>query len=516
MNKSLVGSPCDTAQQGCNGTQQGLLPMEDVEDGPEHAAGESSLLDSLPISTIIVDESLQVAWVNRNFLEKTQRDIHRTLGSRVTTLFPGPLLDYIGLERKLRATFSTGQTFIGEPLAYRAPGLSARAYSYFITPVRAGVWRGHTLILLEDITEKMRLMEEARSAQRHLANLVEHAHDLIISTDAEGRIISWNPALERTSGYTADHMQGRLLFDLFEESQRDEVIGILRYLRARRVVSDLELDLKTRSGHRVRIAWSFSPICDENAPVTACVAVGRDLSERRTLEMQLFQSEKLAALGVMAGGIAHELRNPLTICSSAAQFLEAEIPSSASLAREGLAKITNAARRASAIIDALLRFASPSGNQVEPVNLVTIVRDTVNLIASQAGVQDVQISQNFPSSVVPVLGDTNLLQQVAMNLLLNALQAMAGGGQLTVSVLTEGDEALISLRDTGYGISDELIGRIFDPFFTTRSSGKGTGLGLAVSYAIVQQHRGRIEVASVNGEGSTFTVRLPLAHSDEH
>jgi len=511
VNKTRVGNPYDTAQQGSGGAWQSLLP---IEEWPESAAGESILLDSLPFSTIIVDESLRVAWVNRNFLEKTRREIRGTIGSRVTTLFPDPLLDYIGLESKLRSTFSTGQTFTGEPLAYRAPGLSARTYSYFITPVRAGVWRNHALILLEDITEKMRLIEEARSVQRHLANLVEHAHDLIISTDAEGKIISWNPALERTSGYASDHVRGRMLFDLFEESQRDDVIGTLRRLQARKVVSDQELDLKTRGGQRVRIAWSFSPICDEKALVTACVAIGRDLSERRALEMQLFQSEKLAALGVMAGGIAHELRNPLTICSSAAQFLEAEFPSSTVLAQEGLAKITNATRRASAIIDALLRFASPSGNQVEQVNLVAIVRDTLNLIASQAAVQNVRITQDFPSPVVPVLGDTNLLQQVAMNLLLNALQAMPGGGQLAVSLQSEGEEVLMLVRDTGYGIAPEVIGKIFDPFFTTRSNVKGTGLGLAVSYAIVQQHRGRIEVASEKDEGSTFTVHLPFARPD--
>ena len=505
MSNLRVGDPCDTEQQGSS-PWHSPLP---INDWPESAAGESVLLDSLPFSTIILDESLRVAWVSRNFLERTGRDIHRTIGARVTTLFPDPLLDYIGLEGKLRATFSTGQTFTGEPLAYRAPGLSARTYSYFITPVRAGVWRNHALILLEDITEKMRLMEEARSVQRHLANLVEHAHDLIISTDAEGKIISWNPALERTSGYASHHVKGRMLFELFEESQRDEVIGILRHLQARKVVSDQELDLKTREGQRVRIAWSFSPICDEKSDVTACVAVGRDLSERQALEMQLFQSEKLAALGVMAGGIAHELRNPLTICSSAAQFLEAELPPSASLAREGLAKITNATRRASAIIDALLRFASPSGNHVEQVNLVAIVRNTLNIIASQAVVQNVQITQDFP-----VLGDTNLLQQVAMNLLLNALQAMPDGGQLAVSLRSEGGEALMSVQDTGYGIAEELIGRIFDPFFTTRSNVKGTGLGLAVSYAIVQQHRGRIEVASKKGEGSTFTVRLALDRPD--
>lgn len=288
MNKSLICGPYDTARQGCSDMRQ--MPFT-TEDGPEAVAGESSLLDSLPFSTIIVDEALQVTWVNRNFLEKTQRDILQTVGSRVTTLFPGPLLDYIGLESKLRAAFSTGQTFTGEPLAYRAPGLSARTYSYFITPVRAGVWRGHTLILLEDISEKMRLMEEARSVHRHLANLVEHAHDLIISTDAEGRIISWNPALERVSGYTANHMRGRMLFDLFEESQRDEVIGILSHLRSGQIVNDQGLDLKTRNDRRVRIAWSFSPIQDDNAPVTACVAIGRDLSERRSWSCSFFKAK---------------------------------------------------------------------------------------------------------------------------------------------------------------------------------------------------------------------------------
>lgn len=500
--------PRDAARQDSGDMWQKFPPMK---SWPEAIASESVLLDSLPFSILIVDESLRVTWVSRNFLEKTGRDIHTTIGSRVTKLFPDPLLAYIGLEGKLRSTFSTGKTFTGEPLAYRAPGISTRTYSYSIMPVRAGVWQDHALILLEDITEKIRLMEETRSIQRHLANLVENAHDLIISTDSEGKIISWNPALERISGHAADHVRGRILFDLFAESQRDEVIETLRRLQARKVVSDQELDLKTRDGQWVRIAWSFSPICDEKSSVTACVAVGRDLSERLALERQLFQSEKLAALGVMAGGIAHELRNPLTICSSAAQLLEAELPPSASLAREGLSKITNATRRASAIIDALLRFASPSRNRVEQINLVAlIIRDTLSLIASQAAAQNVLIRQDVPAVLLPVEGDTNLLQQVAMNLLLNALQAMPSGGQLGISLRSEGADALMSVQDTGHGIAPDLMGRIFDPFFTTRTNSKGTGLGLAVSYAIVQQHRGRIDVVSEEGQGSTFTVRLPL------
>jgi signal transduction histidine kinase len=239
--------------------------------------------------------------------------------------------------------------------------------------------------------------------------------------------------------------------------------------------------------------------------------VGRDLVERRTLEQHLYQSEKLAALGVMAGGIAHELRNPLSVSFSAAQFLLDPIDDP-SFHRECVGKILQGIERSSAIVENLLRFARPSaGNQAVCVNLVTVVRETLGVLASQGRLQRINLSEHYEEALLPVSGNANLLQQVITNLVLNAYQAMPEGGDVSIFTRRESDMAAVYVRDTGCGISQVHMDRIFEPFFTTRPAGEGTGLGLSICYTIVKQHGGAIDVeSSVEGQGSTLVVRLPL------
>lgn len=477
--------------------------------------GEDIILDRIPFSVLIVNSSMHVVWANKNWLEKTHRHIRDVVGVRVTELFPESMVNYMSLELNLRSVFRTGKTFTGTPLTYRAPGTTSWIYSYVISLLDAGYWREHVFLLLEDITEKMQLMEKTRSVSRHLTNVVEHAHDLIISTDKEGRIISWNPSAERLTGFTEAEIKGHSLTELFNEGGKDAITDIILRLNKLEVIRDKELDLRSHSGKIAPIAWSFSPISAGTGSVEALVAIGRDLSERRAFEMQLFQTEKLAALGVMAGGIAHEIRNPLAVCFSCAQFLKTELPDSASSMQEIVTKMIDSIQRASTIIEALLRFAKPSDtNRLMPIDIVQIVKETVDLIAAQVVLRGIRISQDYPSSCLTVMGNSSLLQQVVMNLVLNAQQAMPDGGDLAISIHQEGENAVICISDTGHGIAADNIGKIFDPFFTTRPHGEGTGLGLAVSYAIIQQHLGSIDAFGSAGKGSTFTVRIPLV--DQH
>ena len=477
--------------------------------------GEDIILDRIPFSVLIVDSSMHVIWANKNWLEKTHRRIKDVLGARVTDLFPESMVNYMSLEANLRSVFRTGNTFTGTPLTYRAPGTTSWIYSYVISLLDAGVWSGNVFLLLEDITEKMQLIEQTRSVSRHLTNVIEHAHDLIISTDKQGRIISWNPSAERLTEFNENEIKGHFLSELFDDTGKEAISEIIRRLTKLEVIRDKELDLHSRSGKIAPIAWSFSPISAGNGTVDAFVAVGRDLSERRAFETQIFQTEKLAALGVMAGGIAHEIRNPLAVCFSCAQFLKAELPDSENSLQEIVTKMIDSIQRASTIIEALLRFAKPSEtNYLVPVDLVGIIKETVDIISAQFVLQGIKIHQDYPSSPISVMGNSGLLQQVVMNLLLNAQQAMPDGGSLTLSVRKEGGKAVMIISDTGHGIAANNLGKIFDPFFTARPHGEGTGLGLAVSYAIIQQHSGSIEAVGKEGKGSVFTVRLPLG--DQH
>lgn len=492
--------------------QKNTIPVPSVPSEGWYEKLYYMLLGNIPFSLLLIDRTLRVVSANRNFLVKARRSEETTVGGRINEVFPDAILEFTQLEVKIRRVFDTGQPLPGAQMTYRAPGVSTRIYYYTVVPVKSGNVVEHAMLVMDDITEKVQLSEKARMAERHLASVIESANDLVVSTDAEGRIISWNTAAERISGFRVDAVRGRLLAELCNPAQRDAMTTIIGRLVKSGAVQLQELSLVARSGGLVPVDWSCSPIRDYANKVSGVVAVGRDLTERRAFEQHIFQSEKLAALGVMAGGIAHELRNPLSVSFSAAQFM-LDSSHDPAFQKECVSKIIDGIQRSSGIIENLLRFARPApSDQVEVINLVTLVQETVKLLTPQAKIQKIKIFENYPASpFVPISGNTSLLQQVVMNLILNAYQAMPAGGQIKIAVRREATEAVVKVGDTGCGIPHANLGRVFDPFFTTQPVGKGTGLGLSICHTIVKQHGGVIEVDSLEGQGSTFTVRFPPA-----
>ena len=225
---------------------------------------------------------------------------------------------------------------------------------------------------------------------------------------------------------------------------------------------------------------------------------------------KLYQNERLVALGVMAGGIAHELRNPLSVCFSAALFLRDQ-PGDPAEQQLCTQKIIEGIEKSSAIIDNLLRFARPPlDDEMRPTNLVSVLHESVTTMTAQVRLQRIKLLEDYEEANVPILGNAVLLQQVLMNLFLNACQAMPAGGEIRTAVRRNASEAVLWVRDTGEGIAPENVSRLFDPVFTTRREGQGNGLGLPICRLIVQRHGGTITVESVLGEGSTFTIWLPL------
>lgn len=471
------------------------------------------LLGNIPFSLILTDSNLRVVSANRNFIEKSRRTEDNTIGRPIREVFPEAIMEFTRLEAKIRGVFDSGLALPGAQMTYRAPGVPIRSYFYTVIPIKTGTLVEHAMLVMDDITEKMQLSEKARMVERHLASVVECAHDLVVSTDPNGYITSWNKAAERISGYRSDVVRGQLLADLSETNQRKAMAAIIRQLVDGDVVEFFsEINMVAPSGALIPVDWSFSTIRDDSGKVSGIVAVGRDLLERRALEQHLYQSEKLAALGVMAGGIAHELRNPLSVSFSAAQFLM-EPSDDPAFQKECVGKVIEGIERSSLIIENLLRFARPStSSQQESLNLVNVMRETLSVLAPQAKLQNISLTQHYNETFLPILGNANLLQQVIMNLVLNAYQAISDGGEVSVLTRRDGDKAVVRVRDNGCGISPAHLSRIFDPFFTTRSGGRGTGLGLSICHTLVTQHGGSIAVeSSVVGQGTTFVVRLPMA-----
>jgi len=471
----------------------------------------TSILDSIPTSLSVIDRALRVVSVNRNFLEKTRREEQATLGRKIEEVFPQVLLGYTQLDQKVRDVFRTGQPVEGGKLSYRAPGLPTRIYYYRLIPLKTGETVENVMLLMDDITEREQLGEEVRRTERHLASVVECANDLVVSMDPGGRILTWNRAAEQTSGLRLEELKGQYLSNLCSEEERQKMGSWLAQLaKGQFTKKSMEINLRTKGGEEVPIAWAGSRMLDDEHRIVGLVAVGRDLTERKRLEAQLIQSAKLTSLGVMAGGIAHEIRNPLAISSAAAQLL-LERSNDEGFREEAAEKIYSGIQRASYIIENLLKFARPPEERLVAVDIGEALEETLSLLTNQLRVQRVELRKDFASDLPLVMGNKSLLQQVFSNMILNACNAMPDGGSLTITTkMGSGNKLEIEFADTGVGVPTEHMSKIFDPFFTTMPVGKGIGLGLSISYSIIQQHQGTIEVESEVGKGTTFTVRLPV------
>jgi PAS domain S-box-containing protein len=468
------------------------------------------LLDAIPSSVLLIDKDMRIVSVNRNFLEKSQRTISNTTGHLLNEVFPPVILDHMDITQHIYQVFEKNQATRGERMTYRAPGVAMRIYYYRILPFsRKGIVE-NALLLMDDVTEQVRLGEEVRRIERHLASIVESASDIVLSTDIEGRIWTWNAAAQKLSGYPVHEIKDHFLFEYCTSDHQEDVKRAFASMKRGNGSQMAEWDLITKHGNSIEVSWVLSPMLDDSSRTVGIVGLGRDLTERRKFEAQLFQSQKLTALGVMAGGIAHEVRNPLAISSSATQFLMDD-DITPEFRKECAEKIQTGIKRASIIIENLLRFARPSEkSEVAQVDLLPLLKDTLNLVKNQARIQKIHMVSHLLEEPVLISGNGSLLQQVFMNLLLNAINAMPDGGTLSISAEIMVNEVAVRIADTGFGISKPEIDKIFDPFYTTSPPGKGTGLGLSISYSIVKQHLGNIEVESVEGKGTTFIVRLPI------
>ncbi|MBI3090094.1 MAG: PAS domain S-box protein [Candidatus Tectomicrobia bacterium] len=475
-----------------------------------------AILETVPFSIFILDANLKVLEANRNFLKKSRQHAKDVLGRRIEEVFPRVFSESTDLIGKVQNSFSDGDCVREGKLTYKAPGIAATVYYYLVIPLlEEGARPSLVMLLLEDITEKERLGAEVRSAWRHWASAVESVTDIIFSATPDGTIQTWNKAAEEISGYKPRALRGIKVMSLcVDESEVEKMERAFRALALGAPQRDLQIDLRDSKGQRLPVSWSFSALRDDTGHLSGIVAVGRDLTERKRMEAQLIQTAKMAAMGVMAGGIAHEIRNPLAVSSSAAQLL-LDDHGDGQFRKEAAQKIYTNIAQASRIIENLLRFARPSSGAFEVFPLEASLDEIVSLVSNQLILSQITLVKRYGKQSLRVRGIKNLLQQVFLNITLNAVNAMReGGGELLVATRckTGGERrsVLVSFTDQGCGIPRENLSRIFDPFFTTQPVGQGTGLGLSVSYSIVKQMGGCIHVTSEVGSGSTFEVELPL------
>jgi two-component system NtrC family sensor kinase len=268
---------------------------------------------------------------------------------------------------------------------------------------------------------------------------------------------------------------------------------------------NLDQRVEVRSGDEFQeLAETF------NAMAEALKARDEQLKEQAT--RKVMESERLAMVGQLAAGVAHEINNPLTGIVTYSQLLLEKAPGEGST-RSSLQKIVTQANRCRKIVRGLLDFSRQSKPDERPCNVNTVLQECLSLVANQALFQNIEIVRELGDELPPVPMDPSQIQQVFLNLIINAAEATSGPGRLTVTtrMASSGRSVEVSFADTGCGIKQEDLERVFEPFFTTKGARRGTGLGLAISYGIVKEHRGAISVASEVGKGTTFVVSLPLS-----
>jgi two-component system NtrC family sensor kinase len=372
-------------------------------------------------------------------------------------------------------------------------------------------------LLYQEQTERAAELELLKEFNE---SIVESINVGLLAVDSAGRITGCNTALEELLGVQRDRAVGARVEDLFADDFAETLqqalgesgweLASLRHI--------YKLHTATRDGHSLILNIAFAPLRrTEIAAHTGALVVLEDVTARVRLEEQLQQREKLSSIGLLAAGVAHEINTPLTGVSSYTQMLLGMLADS-DPKHKLLEKIHRQTERATGIVNNLLNFSrTGSATEFDEVDVNRVLDDTLQLLEPQLRQSQIEIMRDYDAHLPPAYGNGGKLQQVFTNLILNARDAIPDGGRITLSTTTEDGESIsVLVADTGIGIAPENVARIYDPFFTTKGIGRGTGLGLAVSYGIVQEHSGHINVQSAPGRGTTFRITLPTAQGRAH
>jgi two-component system, NtrC family, sensor kinase len=374
---------------------------------------------------------------------------------------------------------------------------------------------GYVAIAIENAGLYQSLEQKALQVERlkdFSENIVESLRIGVATTDLDGRIESWNtqldalldiPKNEALHRKLDETLPGELAREIAAHAMGDHVSGIYKH------------HVHTRSGRHIVVNASIAPLLGKDGAQLGRLVLLDDITQRVRLEDQLLQTEKLTSLGLLAAGVAHEVNTPLAVISNYIQMLAKQIPAD-DPRQKTIERIVKQTFRASEIVNNLLNFSRTGGAQAVEVDLNSVLEETLTLVQHPFKTAHINVARKYGEPLPPVLGSTTRLQQVFLNLFMNARDAMPGGGMLEVRTSAYNGSVEVEVTDTGAGISPEHLHRIFDPFFTTKATGRGTGLGLSVSYGIIKEHAGKVDVRSTPGKGTSFRLEFPVARKAVH
>jgi PAS domain S-box-containing protein len=520
----LMGSSLSTAEQREISSKLSAAPADGISAGLQRIGDREFVEGTFPLfpnrTTDVGHLVLLQDWApTQAFLDELRRSLLLTgIGGFVLALGGGLIFSHRAT-RPLMDMASAARDIAGGDWSRTMP---ARGSVEAVTMATA----------FNDMTRSLRHQaERLEAAYQRFSTVTQSARDAIISTDQGGHITFWNRSAEATFGYSESDVIGRPITKLIVESDHAAYASALPVPNAGDLTLGRIIEVTSVRKDGARFPSEFSLAVLDSSEGTAFTAIVRDVTERqqsqdalRQRDEQLRQAQKMEAIGRLAGGVAHDFNNLLMAINGYAEMLAQELADNGEL-RSDAEEILKATDRAAGLTRQLLAFSRRQVIKPQAVALDRLVDGTMNMLQRLIG-QDIRIiTENWPD-LTPVLADSTQIEQILVNLVINARDAMPHGGKITIGLrnveldkigvgahpgLQVGDYVEMSVSDTGAGMDEETKSKIFEPFFTTKESGKGTGLGLATVYGIVQQNNGSIEVQSRLGRGTTFYIYLPRA-----
>jgi two-component system, NtrC family, sensor kinase len=375
-----------------------------------------------------------------------------------------------------------------------------------------------------DLPTRGEFEDQAQSSNAFLRNLILSAVDGVIAADKKGRILIFNDMAAELFGYSVEEaMESLDIRDIYPDQRELEVMKALRSddYGGRGKLRSYEVEVLHKNGEPIPINLNASIVYEGDREVATIGffhdqrGINRMKAELERTQMQLLQSEKMASLGKLAAGVAHQLNNPLSGITLFTKLVLEEYHLEEG-AQKDLSRVMEDAERCRDTVKELLEFARQTKHIRRPHDINRAISRTLFLLENQTLFQNIVIEKDLDPALPPVHSDIQQLNHMFMNIILNAAQAMEGKGRLKIKTISqpEKEQVRIEISDTGPGIPDEILSHIFDPFFTTKQEGEGTGLGLSLVYGIVQNQGGEIKALSVPGEGATFIIDLPIMPKD--
>ncbi len=370
-----------------------------------------------------------------------------------------------------------------------------------------------------DVSEQKEIELDLKQTSEYLWNVMNNSPVIIMTTDLEGRVVSFNPGAEESLGYQKEEVMGTLASRFYRDPEEREML--LRRVINEGSVRDYQTSLVRKNGDLLPISLTLSQLKDSQGRMIGTVGMSKDISRRSLLMEQVLQSERLAAVGRLAAGVAHEINNPLAVIGEIAGFLselleddeEVREKETVQELRTGLSKIVRQIKRGRAITHRLLIFSRKSAAETETADVNESLDELLTFVEKEALLASVSIHREYAEGLSRVRIEEIQMQEIFINLVKNAIQAIEGrgsGGDIWIKTEQREDHrVVVTVRDNGPGIPEEIRDRLFDPFVTTKQPGKGTGLGLSICYGIIKRYDGEITVESEVGKGSTFRVILP-------